>query len=338
MDEIIKMPYEVISEESQIIIDADKIPTDEVKRILRVFSRAGNIGLKIKKTIDQESDYILKIPKDIKQGIDKGIYWFNEKKEGGGILPDVWGFSEEGKKRVKERLTVEKGVKDYTSLSDSLQSYATQQQLAEMAEDLKNVLELVERIDAGMTADRFAEIEGACDLLEDAKLMENPENRRDTILEAVSKLTIGSKKLEKQIKMRLEKFDKIPDKSFKIWSKMIFSINYVKSIDKNADAIDEYFGYYEKSMILLAYSYMMLEEEKSMERTFKRFTTTIHGFDLENYQSIQNLHPNLCLEDKWFMRQFDYGDTLPDKIKKIDIRESDYITLRISGNQFQEVI
>ncbi len=338
MDDIIQMPFEVIKDESEIILDADKIPTDEIQKALRFFSRAGNVGQKIKKTIDQESDYILKIPKDIKEGLDKGFFWFNEKKDGGGILPDVWGFSEEGRKRVQERLTVEKGVKDYSSLSDSLQSYATQQQLAQMAEDLKNVLEIVERIDAGMTADRFAEIEGACDLLEDAKLMVDPENRREAIMEAISNLTTGSKKLEKQIRLRLEKFDKIPDKPVMIWGKMVFSINYAKVMDKKADEINDYFGYYEKSMTLLAYAYMMLGEEKSMNSTFKRFNSTIHGLNLENYQSIQNLHPNLYLDDKWFMRQFDYGNTLPEQLKKIDIRESDFITLRISGTQFKEVI
>ena len=74
-------------------------------------------------------------------------------------------------------------------------------------------------------------------------------------------------------------------------------------------------------MTLLAYSFMMLGEEKSMERIFKKFNFTIHGLDLDNFQTIQNLHPNLNLEDKMFMRQFDYGETLPEKIKKIDIRE-----------------
>ena len=117
MEDIIKMPYEVIDDESEIILDADMIPVDEIRRVIGFFSQAGNIGLKIKDTIDAESDYILKIPKDIRDGLDKGILWFNEKKDGSGILPDVWGFSEEGKKKVQERLTVEKGVKDYGSLS-----------------------------------------------------------------------------------------------------------------------------------------------------------------------------------------------------------------------------
>ncbi len=338
MEEIIKMPYEVIKDDSEVVIDTEKIPTDEVNKILRILGQAGNIGIKIKETINQDSDYILKIPQNIKEGLDKGIFWFNEKKDGGGILPDVWGLSEEGKKRVKERLTVEKRGKDYSSLSDSLQNYATQQQIAQMAEDLKSVLEIVERIDAGMTANLFAEIEGACDSIEDAKTMEDPENRREILLQAASDLARGARKLEHQIKLRLERFDKIPEKKYQIIGKMVFGVNYVKSVNKKADEIDNFFDYYERSMLLLAYAYLMLGEEKSMQRTFKRFSTTIHSLDLENYQSIQNLHPNLYLEDKWFKRQFDYGETMPEKVRKLDVRESDYLTLRISGSVLQEVL
>ena len=339
MEDIIKMPYEVIDDESEIILDADMIPVDEIRRVIGFFSQAGNIGLKIKDTIDAESDYILKIPKDIREGLDKGILWFNEKKDGSGILPDVWGFSEEGKKKVQERLTVEKGVKDYGSLSDSLQSYAMQQQLAQMAEDLKTVMETVERIDAGMTSDRFAVIEGACNMLEDAKLMNDPENRKNAIMGAAQSLASGSNKVERQLKMRLERFDKIPNSSVGIFFNMLFSVkDYKNSIDKKADEIDEYFEYYEKSMALLAYAYMMLGEEKSMKNVFYRFRNTIQNLNLDNFQSIKNLHPSLPLDDKWFMRQSDYGDTLPERLKKIDIRESDYITFKIHGSQLQEVI
>ena len=97
MGEIIEIKNEeLVDIKSGINIDANKIPKDKLRLLMMDLKNLYGIGKAFMDTI-QDGEYVLKIPKDIKEGMDKGFYWFCDKKDGSGKLPDVWGYNEEGK-------------------------------------------------------------------------------------------------------------------------------------------------------------------------------------------------------------------------------------------------
>ena len=340
MGEIVEIKKEELADldiKSGIKVDANKIPKEKLRALFMDLKNLYGIGHAFMETI-QDGEYVLKIPKDIKEGMDKGFYWFCDKKDGSGQLPDVWGFTEEGKKALKERLTVEKKI-PMDGVSDALYNHAQQQQMAQMMEELKEIHEDVRQILQGQTDDRFAIIEGAYDQLKFANETADPNIRRDLIVGAIGKLTDGERKIYKTLQTKLERFKKIPQSKAGIYFKMFTDVkNYNDKKNKEADEICKYFDYYEKAMLLIAYSFSVLDEEKAVNKVYRSFEERVTALNTENFQTIQYLHPGMYLEDKWYMNKADYSLSLETHIKSLQLQNNEYFNLRIEGQLLKEVV
>lgn len=338
MGEIIEIKNEELEDiKSGINIDANKIPKDKLRALMMDLKNLYGIGKAFMDTI-QDGEYVLKIPKDIKEGMDKGFYWFCDKKDGSGKLPDVWGYNEEGKKLLKERLTVEKKL-PVDGVADALYNHAQQQQMAQMMEELKEIHEDIQQILQGQTDDRFAQIEGAYHQLELANEATDPDIKRDLIVDAIGKLTDGESKIYKSLQTRLDRFKKIPQSKAGIYFKMFTDVkNYNDKKNNEADEICKYFEYYEKAMILIAYSFSVLNQEKAVKRVYNNFEERVLSLNTENFITIQNLHPNMDLSNEWYTNKEDYSKTLEMNIDSLRIQNNDYFNLRIEGQLLKEAI
>ena len=224
-------------------------------------------------------------------------------------------------------------------MADALYNHAQQQQMAQMMEELKEIHEDIQQILQGQTDDRFAQIEGAYHQLELANEATDPDIKRDLIVDAIGKLTDGESKIYKSLQTRLDRFKKIPQSKAGIYFKMFTDVkNYNDKKNTEADEICKYFEYYEKAMILIAYSFSVLNQEKAVKRVYKNFEERVLSLNTENFITIQNLHPNMDLSNEWYINKEDYSKTLEMNIDSLRIQNNDYFNLRIEGQLLKEAI
>lgn len=320
-------------EERFVTIDIDKIPEKDRKNYLAKVAGFLGIAIDLKEHFSQDGLYVLKIPKDIKEGLDKGVYYFAKKSDGSGILPDVHEVAGKG---IKERLTVEK-VEEYGNLANGLQQYAVQQQLSQISDQLEEVYNIVKEIKEIQKAGIFGKIKAGYDLIRQASLFTDSDIQKQQILNALQSLQEGSNVVYEVLYKKLPEFEKIPENKAGIKLKMALKNKYKNHLDEKADEIEEFFKYYEKSCCLIAIAYMYLNQKEAMEAQIQQYIDNIKKLDVSNYKTILNLHPELDDNSFWFNNLENYSRTVYSSIEDFANRDYTYLELTVNGKDLLEV-
>ena len=292
------------------------------------------------------TEYVARFSKKAQEGLDSGEFKLMTKKTG-EILGDVMGKSEASNRMVvKERpVLVERTVPNVTSeqqaqtISSDLYSIALQQQMAEVAAKLDEMIEVAKRIEQGQQDDRIALIEAAERELRQAAVSKYEENRLECIRNARRFLSEGTSKIAKTMSRRLQSVDGVPEFQPAIVWKMLSSKGvYVDEMDDWFNKVQDDFDVLERAYALHALCVLALDEPKMLDILFDDYRNELVSMDTDKLRTMVNIHPERRADFKkaWFADVLGHVEAKQTEVKLLV--EGEYIDVTITGKMLLEAI
>lgn len=304
MEEIVKAEIELEAvPESEgraktVRVDMTKLANLATASVARV-AQFVQLGKDTLGALNPDEVLVVNIPKDIKEGIEKGVAWLNEKKDGSGILPQVMVESESGRKQVKKILTAESKSfvpEDlHRALTQDLNGIYLQQQLPAIAAQLEETLDCVYQIKQGQKDDRVGALLGAINQIHYAL----DTNDETALKNAIGSLQKESRMLGESLKTLVSTFGEVPESKLQLIVKMVFGMDYSTKRKSELEEIAEYFGLYEKAQEALVVGAYLANGEIGMKSMLAQRRAFLESLDVNNLQTLKNLLPASALEHKW---------------------------------------
>ena len=340
MDEIVKQ--EKTERKEQITkINADSNNSVAVNRLLTGFLQCVNIGENFVKAINPDTDYFVKIPNYIKEGLRTGKYNLLQKKETGELLASVME-SKNGKKSFFANLTLEEGAvvneKYIQNMSDGMFNLMMQQQLQQISMQLSEIEEIVKRLERSQKHDRVGLIKGAIMQLQNAE-KNSLDNRALDISNARQSLYTAINAIGEEIKDRISTFEAVPHSKVQVYGKIILSFrDYVPKKETEYNEIKSYLDYYFLAYQALAYAALLEDRKDKVADEYEECRSFIEGLDLSKIQSLENLYIEKRLSREWFNRPKEYVEEQENKFLAYTELTFDAIEINIKGKDLLEVL
>lgn len=292
----------------------------------------------------ETTEYVLRIPRQIQEGLDSGDLKLMTKKTG-EMVGDVMGRSEKsGRMVVQHKLEAEqRTVKSITpsehaeALSSDLFNIAIQQQMAEISAQLDEVLDAAKRIEQGQQDDRYALIESAESQLRLAAVAEDEANRLEHVRSAQHFLQEGSKKIARAMSRRIDNADEVPEFPPAIIWKMLSSRgNYYDTMTEWFNKAQEDFDVLEKAYAMLALCAVAIDEPNMLDVLLDDYKTALKAMDTRKLLSMGRLHTEAEFDGTWFSDVEGYIETRREEAKLLT--DGQYIEVTMTGRMLMEAI
>lgn len=294
--------------------------------------------------VEPEKRYYLDLTKEMKDKLGSGECWFTEKKDSGRAMGQLRHRVDGKNKIFANPDIIEEKVSDQLptnnkSLSESLYQVALIQQMQDISEQIDEIGKSVKNIEIGQMDDRIAKIEAGEDQLRQAYVMEENNNRNNSVHQAIALLQEGSKAMERVIERKVREFEPIPSKERSLKIKMWLSPNnYVDKKKSDFNEIQTYFEYYTKAKQLSAAAYLMINEPNAMEQVLFEQQTFINKLPLDNIKSIKYLYYNIDFSKEWFSSPKSYVDESRYQYLDLLNENYDHMVIEVTGKQIVEVL
>lgn len=289
----------------------------------------------------ETTEYVLRVPKRIQEGLDSGAYKLMQKKTGEMVGEVLQKAADSNRMVVKQKLEVVERTSaraiDANSLMTDLSAIAIQQQMAEISAQLDEMIDIAKRIEQGQQDDRFALIQAAEDLLRMAAVTESDKERRSLIHRAQGKLAEGANKVSLAMNALIKGAESVPKSDAAITWKMLFTRgNYYEKMDEWFDRVQESFEMLEKAYGLLALCAVATGEPNQISALLDGFETKIRSVDTAKLLSMGNLHPDIDFSGEWFADSKRY--IANRKEDAMLIAGGEYIDVKLTGRMLMEAI
>lgn len=334
---------------SPISVDLRKLTPEKATAIASRIAQGAQFARDVVTNIaeaPETTEYVARFSKKAQEGLDSGEFKLMAKKTG-EILGDVMGKSETSNRMVvKEKHTlVERTVPGVTSaqqaqtISADLYNIALQQQMAEVAAKLDEMIEVAKRIEQGQQDDRVALIEAAERELRLAAVAEDEENRLECVRNARRFLSEGTSQIAKTMNRRLQSVDGVPEFQPAIVWKMLSSKGvYVEEMDDWFNKVQDDFDVLERAYALHALCVLALDEPKMLDILFDDYRNDLASMDTDKLLTMANIHPERRKDFKkaWFADALGYVEAKQTEAKLLV--EGEYIDVTITGQMLLEAI
>lgn len=289
----------------------------------------------------EATEYVLRIPKGIQEGLDSGTYKLMQKRTGELVGEVLQKSANSNRMVVKQKLEVVERttshVVDTGSLMTDLTSIAIQQQMAEISAQLDEMIDIAKRIEQGQQNDRFALIQAAEELLGLAAVTGDDNERRSLIRKAQARLVEGANKVSLAIGELIQSVESVPKSEAAITWKMLFTHgNYYEKMDEWFDRVQESFEMLEKAYGLLVLCAIATDEPDQINALLDGFASKIRGMDTRRLLSMGHLHPEVDFSGEWFADSKGY--ITARKEDALLIAGGEYIDVKLTGRMLMEAI
>ncbi len=289
----------------------------------------------------ETTEYVLRIPKSIQEGLDSGAYKLMQKKTGEVVGEVLQKSANSNRMVVKQKLEVVERTAthavDTSNLMTDLTTIAIQQQMAEISAQLDEMIDVVQRIERGQQNDRFAHIHSGEELLRLAGSTRDDKERRGFIHDAQAQLVEGANEISLAINEQIQRVDSVPKTDIAITWKMLFTHgNYYEKMDEWFDSVQESFEMLEKAYGLLVLCAIATDEPDQINALLDGFASKIRGMDTRRLLSMGRLHPGVDFSGEWFADSTGYISAR--KEDALLIAGGEYIDVRLTGRMLMEAI
>lgn len=350
-----KKNTEIVSVENSIIELDNKIqPTDkeltkiyfERKRIdfhsfVANLINFSDIAQNAKNIIKPDLVYAVKFTPELLAKMKTNDIQFLNDKLTGDILPVLYNYTEKGfGGQVRLELKGNITSQDVSALSNSLNNLLEQKKYDALIQQVQQINATVKRIERGQDTDRFALIISGREKLIHALAIENDDDlRKKLIVEAISTLCDGRKKVELPLLDKLNALTPVTENRFFRFIHC-FNPDYYNKHTGDYEDIQEYFEYYCMSIEPLAYAYTELKQPQMIENVIKECSNVFTHPNLPYLTTVEPLlnsevYDKIKLKTAWYNNPEQHKTSL---LNAYQFNVSRDVIIKINGSDILGVL
>ena len=286
--------------------------------------------------IKKGSHFVVQIPEQFQKAFAAGELLMTENSDTGKLWPSLYKLLPNGKHEfvcnlpVKlEEFTQGNPLQDFTA---NIQNIQLQKQIQALKKEVREVKEIVRRIEQGQTDDRIGLLISGRDQLYLALENPDPEARTRELELARAGILNARGQILRTLITRAGEYKPIPGKGLKQYWRRLDS-KYALEREKDFNFIQDYFRLYVEATKLLAASYEIGSDAYRAQAVIKNAVRELDEIDFSRVATIKNLHP-----------EFDYFfENCPDKLDSEgqecleSVSRPDCLRFDVAGDQLLEV-
>lgn len=301
-----------------------------------------DVAKNAKNIIKPNLEYAVKFtPELLKKMKEHDVQFLNDNITG-EILPVLYDYTEKGfGGQVRLELKGNITNQDFANFSNSLTNLLEQKKFDALVEQIQQIHSTVKRIERGQDNDRFAlVISGREKLLHALSIENDDELKKSLIIQAISTLCDGRKKVELSLIDKLNDITIVPNNDFKRIIKCLKPGYYNTQTDRYEN-IQEYFEYYCMSIEPLAYAYTCLNQPQMVEKVLKDCQNVFNHPKLSYLASVESLlnkfeYGESYFSETWYSNPKKHEKKLLESYQDFDVESDMYI--RFNGQDLLEVL
>lgn len=326
--------------DSKVLIVKEDMEDIDFQGVVNKVLQCMNIGGVIS-SIEKGVEYVVQIPAKYQRQFDSGEYFLNQNKTTGTEWPTLMKKAPNGRYQFVDALPIKKQefVKGdpFQDICNNYHNIYMQQQIAQLAEAVRETYEVAKLIEEGQQDDRIALIEAGREEIELALTLKDSESRKRHIEQGRNNLITGKNQLAKALERRINRFDPIPKNPILRFGKSCLKVNYLNKKDDEYEKIEDGFILYNKATRLLAMSWGLTGELDALQSTYDGSISFIKKLDYTNIKTIEYAHEKSDLSDLFYKSAIS-GMRNEKRVCLNAAKNYDYISIEISGDELLEVI
>ena len=288
-------------------------------------------------------EYVVQVPAEFRADLASGALEMLHGEESGKTWATIVRKLANGKNEIvancpiAEELRVKGNpVQDMTGVYQNLYM---QQKLNELSEQIKEVYDVVKRIEQGQTDDRIGILmSGRDDML---IALQNPDKfeRTQEIIEARSKISEAQHRIGQVLKSRIEDFKPVHRNPAIHVLREFASLrtNYMSKRDEEFQQLQDYFELYLRATEYLASSFLVVEDTARAETVYQQARSFLQSIDYKHLQTLDSIYPKGSMADAFYHQSEQY---IEDE-KQLCLEEAkpyDFVQIEIPGEYLKEVV
>ena len=287
--------------------------------------------------VERTVEYVVQIPIKYREAFNTGKVFLNQNTKTGVMWPTIYETLENGKRKFVDNLPIKQEElihgNPFESMAVNYHNLYMQQQIAQLADTLKETYNAVKRIEQGQMDDRIGLLEAGQDQIKYA-INASPEERVAEITAGRSALITAQKQLLQTLKSRVRGFEPLPEGSFsRFWMELMHAGAHRRR-DQEFAEIQKYYALYLQATQMIAASYAICGRMNAAEQVFLDAEQEMKEIDFRALQTLRYIHKKNT--EMFYYHAAEYIAT-EREIYLEDAQEYDAIILQVSGEELLEV-
>ena len=287
--------------------------------------------------VKRTMEYVVQIPIRHREAFEAGKVFINQNSKTGVLWPTLYETLENGKRKFVDNLPIKQEEiihgNPLESMAISYHNVYMQQQIAKLADTLKETYQDVKRIEQGQMDDRIGLLMAGRDQIQ-YSLSASPEERIAEMAQGRSNLLIAQKQLFQTFKSRVIGFDPIPKDKIRRFTLEFMHPGFYRSKDQEFSEIQKYYELNLQAIQLVAVSYAICGQIEVADQVFIEAEQEMKEIDFGALQTLCYIHKKNT--EMFYYHAADYITT-EREIWLEDVQEYDTINLQVSGKKILEV-
>lgn len=285
------------------------------------------------------TQYVVQIPAQFQEAYESGEMFIMENMKTGKKWPSLMKIMENGRQQVVTPLPIaEQAIfqgNPIQELANSHHNMLMQQQVARLAEMLKDTYKVVKQIRQGQMDDRVGLLDAGRNGLILAMSLPEGDERNRQIDSSRQNLLLGQAQIAKALERSVEAFQPVSKYALVRFARELGHSGYLAEKSQEVQEMQDMYDQYLVATKLLAASYVMNGNTQTAEDTFRLSERTIQGIDFSKVETIGYQHKGLT--DMFYTDPAGYIAAEQDDCLK-EAKQYDYVALEVSGEELLEVL
>ena len=285
------------------------------------------------------TQYVVQIPAQFQEAYESGEMFIMENMKTGKKWPSLMQVMENGRNQVVTPLPIaEQAIfqgNPIQELANSHHNMLMQQQVARLAEMLKDTYKVVKQIKQGQMDDRVGLLDAGRNGLILAMSLPEGDERNRQIDSSRQNLLLGQAQIAKALERSVEAFQPVSKYALVRFARELGHSGYLAEKSQEVQEMQDMYDQYLVATKLLAASYVMTGNTQTAEDTFRLSERTIQGIDFSKVETIGYQHKGLT--DMFYTAPAGYIAAERDECLE-EAKQYDYVALEVSGEELLEVL
>ena len=285
------------------------------------------------------AQYVVQIPAQFQEAYESGEMFIMENMKTGKKWPSLMQVMENGRNQVVTPLPIaEQAIfqgNPIQELANSHHNMLMQQQVARLAEMLKDTYKVVKQIKQGQMDDRVGLLDAGRNGLILAMSLPEGDERNRQIDSSRQNLLLGQAQIAKALERSVEAFQPVSKYALVRFARELGHSGYLAEKSQEVQEMQDMYDQYLVATKLLAASYVMTGNTQTAEDTFRLSERTIQGIDFSKVETIGYQHKGLT--DMFYTAPAGYIAAERDECLE-EAKQYDYVALEVSGEELLEVL
>lgn len=285
------------------------------------------------------TQYVVQIPAEFQRAYESGEMFIMENMKTGKKWPSLMQVMENGKHQVVTPLPIaEQAIfqgNPIQELANSHHNMLMQQQVAQLADMLRDTYKVVKQIKQGQMDDRVGLLDAGRNGLILAMSLTKGDERNRQIDSSRQNLLLGQAQIAKALERSAEAFQPVSQYALVRFAREMGHSGYLAEKSQEVQEMQDMYDQYLVATKLLAASYVMTGNTQTAEETFRLSEKAIQAIDFSKVETIGYQHKGLT--EMFYTAPVGYIAAERDECME-ESKQYDYVALEVSGEELLEVL